>query len=192
MILVGPFQLAIFCDSVIVPVMYWLALIFRNKPISWKYTDLWTRLSGAVEIPEGQDTTQRDQSKLEKWAHVNLFNKDKCKILHMGRGNPWYQYSLVDEGIESSPSEKVLGVLVNGNLDRSRQCAFTAQKASRILGCIKRSVTSRSREVIPPLYSALLTPHLQSCLQLWSPQHRKEVDLLEQIQRKATKMIRWF
>jgi len=123
---------------------------------------------------------------------VNLFNKDKCKILHMGRGNPWYQYSLVDEGIESSPSEKVLGVLVNGNLDRSRQCAFTAQKASRILGCIKRSVTSRSREVIPPLYSALLTPHLQSCLQLWSPQHRKEVDLLEQIQRKATKMIRWF
>ncbi|KAK4818241.1 hypothetical protein QYF61_009112 [Mycteria americana] len=65
-----------------------------------------------------------------------------------------------------------------------------AQKANRILGFIKRSVASRSREVILPLCSALVRPHLQCCVQLWSPQHRRDMDLLEQLQRRATKMIR--
>jgi len=60
--------------------------------------------------------------------------------------------------------------------------------ANGILGCIKRSISRMSREVILPLYSALLRPQMESCVQLWSPQHRKDRDLL--VQRMATKMIR--
>ena len=73
-----------------------------------------------------------------------------------------------DERIEHNPAEKDLGVLVDGLLDMSQQCALAAQKTNCILGCIKRSKASRAREVIQHPCSALVRPHQEHCVQMWS------------------------
>ena len=138
----------------------------------------------AVNTLEGRDGIQRELDRLERWACVNMkFNKAKCKVLHVGQANPKHKYRLGREWNKSSPVEKDSRVLVDENLIMTQQCVLTAQKANHILGCIKRSVASRLRKGILPLYSALMRPPLQCCVQLWGHQHQKDMDLLQQIQR---------
>jgi len=150
------------------------------------------KLCGAVNMLEGRDSIQRDPDRLERWACVNFmkFNTAKCKVLHMGQGNPKHKYRLGGEGIESSPERKDLGVLVDEKLNMTRQRVLRPQKANRILGCIKSSMARRTREVILALCSTLARPHLESWIQLWSPHHMTNMDVLEWVQRRATKMIR--
>jgi len=125
-----------------------------------------TKLCVVVDTLEGRDAIQRDLDRLERWACMNRmkFKKAKCKVLHVGRGNPKHNYRLGREWLKSCPEEKDLGVLVDEKLNMSQQCALAAQKANCILGCIKTSAASRSREGILPLYSALMRPHLEYCI----------------------------
>ena len=101
-----------------------------------------------------------------------------------------YRYRLCRKWLQSSSEEKALGVPADKRFNMSQQYALAAQKANHILSCIKRSVTSRLRKVILPLYSALVRPYLEYCVQFWSPQHKKDMELLEWVKRRAMRMLR--
>ncbi|GAB0183173.1 mitochondrial enolase superfamily member 1 [Grus japonensis] len=151
-----------------------------------------TKLGGVADTPEGCAATQRDLDRLENWAKRNRvkFNKGKRRVLHLGKNSPRHRYRLAVDLLGSSTAEKDLRVLVDNKLSMSQQCALVAKKANGILGYIKKSVASRSREVILPLYSALLRPRLQYRVQLWAPHFKKDKELLERVQRRATKTTR--
>ncbi|KAK4832532.1 hypothetical protein QYF61_023864 [Mycteria americana] len=91
---------------------------------------------------------------------------------------------------ESSLAAKDLGVLVDTKLYMSQQCVFVAKKSKGILGCIRQSIASRSREVILPLYSTLVRTHLECCVQFRAPQYKRDMDILERHQQRATKMTK--
>ncbi|GAB0181689.1 mitochondrial enolase superfamily member 1 [Grus japonensis] len=145
-----------------------------------------------VDRSEGGAILQRDFDRLGEQASKNCmkFNKNKCNILHLGHHSQRAQYRLGSVWLCSGITERDLGVLLDNKPTMSQQCAAAAMKANWILGCICRSITSSGRDMIIPLYSVLVMPHLEYCVRFWPPQFKKDEDRLGKVQRRATKMIR--
>ena len=123
----------------------------------------------------------------EKWQM--LFNFGKFKCLHTWPGNIGMNYEMGGTILSKTVKENDLEVSMNANMKVSEQCRIAASKGNQVLGMIHRNITYKEKSLIVPLYKAIVRPHLEYCIQAWSPYLRKDIDLLEKIQRRATKLI---
>ena len=101
------------------------------------------------------------------------FNEDKCKILHIGYHNTKASYTMNGTQLKSLEREKDLGVTISNDLKPSQQCSEAVKKANKIIGLIGRSFEHKTKEVILTLYNSLVRPHLEYCVQAWSPYYKK-------------------
>jgi len=134
---------------------------------------------------------QEDLLKLQEWSRKWLleFNENKCKVMHIGRSNPGYEYQLNQATLEVTNVEKDLGVYVTPDWKSATHVAKAAAKANSMVGWISRTFNYMDCEMFKCLYPSLVRSHMEYCVQAWSPHYVKDIDLLEKVQRRATKIV---
>ncbi|KAF2357471.1 Reverse transcriptase domain [Trinorchestia longiramus] len=150
-----------------------------------------TKLCHRAFTERDKVTIQSDLNRLLQWVETwqMSFNIEKCPVMHVGANNRHFQHTLYAIPIEIVQQQRNLGVIVTENLKHNKQVEKNVKNSSRIHGFIARNFEYKSKNVILPLYKELVQPHLEYTVQLWFPTLRKDVNKMEKIQRKATKMI---
>ena len=153
-------------------------------------TKIWTQLS----CPEDAANFQEDLDMLSSWSAKWLlkFNQLKCKLMHLCH-NMDTKYHITQDGqkwnIEPVQQEKDLGVLTSCYLYMFYQCMEAASKTSRVLGMVRRQFKVLDKQSFLIIYKGFIRPHLEYAIQTWSPYLRRDIDCLEKVQRRATKIV---
>ena len=149
------------------------------------------KLGSRVICEKDVASLQKDLDALPDWSDKwqMRFNLDKCKVMHIGVNNPKSPYTFFNQFLTISTCEKDLGVYICDSLKVSMQCLEAEKKALKVLGFIKRSFNYKNQEIIITLYKSLVRPHLEYAVQMWSPYLRKDIERLERVQARATKLI---
>ena len=183
-------------DSVLGPLLFLIYINDIDEDIISKISKFAddTKLCGQSGCEAEAKILQEDLNRLSQWSAdwQMLFNTDKCSVMHIGKKGADHEFKLCGKGLKVTTEEKDLGVIMHSSLKPSRQCAEAAKKANRILGMIKRTVVSREKDVIIRLYKTLVRPHLEYCVQAWCPFLKKDIETLERVQHRATRMIKGF
>lgn len=157
-------------------------------------TKIWKKIQNNQEDIEA---LQRDLLTLESWSEQWLlcFNTEKCKVMKLGAVDNG-QYFLHDNNKQTEllccENEKDLGVWISKDLKWTKQCNTAANKAMSVLGMIKRSFSHISIESFKILYNTYVRPHLEYCVQIWNPYLKKDIECIEKIQRRSTKLVHGF
>jgi ribonuclease P/MRP protein subunit RPP40 len=132
-----------------------------------------------------------DLAQLDKWSQdwQMKFNAEKCSVIHLGKSNSQHQYTLGNVTLKNSERERDLGVIVDKTLKFSEHVNSAVGSANATLGMIRRNITCKRKYIIIRLYKALVRPKLEFCVQMWRPYLKKDIDKLERVQHRATKMI---
>ena len=177
----GPLLFLIFIDD--------LDETVKNSILS-KFADD-SKVGGAANKLKTCEDRQIELDDMYGWGSENEmeFNINKCKVIHAGSANVNFQYKMNGVNLESVDSYKDLGIYISNNLKVEKQCKEAYKKANMQLGFISRNFQFKSKDIILPLYKSIVRPHLEYAVQAWSPYYQKDIDLLERIQHRATKLI---
>ena len=170
-----------------------LFLLFVNELPKWIQTNMKmfaddTKLWNMVSSVSDSQLIQKDLDSLSAWSEKWLlrFNPAKCKVMHVGH-NLDTKYSMKDEAgmleLQVVAEEKDLGVLFTQDLKPGRQCMAAAAKASRIIGLVRRNFRDLDKRDFLLIYKAYIRPHLEYCIQAWSPYLEKDMEVLERVHR---------
>ena len=143
-----------------------------------------------------ESSLQKDIDSVLEWTNTWLMrlNLDKCKIMHFGKNNPRINYTMKDYDSneiivkEKTDSERDLGIQVSANLKFNAQVSKSACKANSMLGMLKRTFVTRNKDIWKKLYTTYVRPHLEFAVSAWNPYLKKDIDTLEKVQRRATKL----
>ena len=140
----------------------------------------------------GRSQLQIDLDALTNWSITWQlpFNQKKCKVVHLGSGNPRQEYSLLGAEIAKVNEEKDLGIFIDEHLKFRRQAAAAVAKANQILGIIRRSFELLDTQTLPLLFKTLVRPHLEYGNIVWGPFNKEDQRLVERVQRRATRLVR--
>ena len=179
--------------SVLGPILFLIYINDIGSSVT-KYINLFaddTKLSGEASTVEQRECLQEDINSLHEWAQKwqMQFNADKCSILHMGRNNVNHPYELGERTLQSSRCEKDVGVLMQDDGKFGDHCSKVAKKCNMIMGQIKRSFSYKTPEIMLNIYKTYILPHLTYCSVIWRPYLKKDIAILESVQRRFTKMI---
>ena len=182
--------------SVLGPILF---LVFINdldvgiRSDIWKFADD-TKILRVVEEDGGADMLQSDLDRLVDWSNTwqMQFNEKKCKVMHIGRRNKMFRYSMNQHVLDETVEERDLGVMMSSDLKPSVHCRLAYNRANGILGLIRRTFMYRDPQTLLCLYKTMVRPHLEYAVSAWSPQYKKDNVLLERIQHRFTRMIPGF
>ena len=156
-----------------------------------------TKYGRTVISESDRELMQKDIDNLLKWAETwqMEFNGKKCKMVHFGRQNPRYTYTMggyAPGGIvlDAVEVEKDIGVLIHESLKPSQQCRKAASKANQVLGQMGKSFHYRDRHTWLHLYKTFVRHHLEFSCQAWSPWLKSDINVLEKVQERAVNKVR--
>ena len=150
-----------------------------------------TKLYGQVSDDKGKAILQKDLDACSKWAKDWLmeFHPKKCKVIHFGKKNDRHGYTLDGHPIQDVSEEKDLGVHISEDIKWALHISEAVKNANRMIGMIKHTFTYMNKKMFLTLYKSLVRPHLEYCPQVWNPTLKKDIDELEKVQRRATKLV---
>ena len=150
-----------------------------------------TRLCHRTRNPDDIMEPQEDINKLVEWANkwqMN-FNVNKCSVIHIEHNNMQGNYNMSNQQLPTTDWRQDIGIIITKVLKWQKQTEKSCNTAKRAHGLIARNFRCKNKELIGILHKYLVHPHLEPNVQFWSPHLRRDIDKIEKVQRRVTKMI---